>query len=103
MVPGATPIAKAPFRHSVKDNVESETQLRDLLKKGYIRPSKSPWGAPVLFQKKKVGSLRLCVDYKGLNKSSIKNKCPLPTFDKLVDQLSETKIFSNFDLNIGYN
>ena len=103
LVPGTTPIAKAPYRHSFKENVELETQLRDLLKKGYIRPSKSPWGAPVLFQKKKDGSLRLCVDHRGLNKFTIKNKYPLPIFDELVDQLSGAKMFSKIDLRTGYN
>ena len=83
--------------------MELETQLRDLLNKGYIRPSKSPWGAPVLFQKKKDGTLRLCVDYRGLNKSTIKNKYPLPIFDELIDQLSGAKMFSKIDLRTRYN
>ena len=80
-----------------------ETQLRDLLQKGYISTSKSVWGAPVLFQKKKNDSLRLCVDYRGLNKSTIKNKYLLPVFDELVDQLSGAKMFSKIDLKTGYN
>jgi hypothetical protein len=103
LVYDTTPIAKAPYRHSFKENVELETQLRDLLKNGYIRPSKSPWGAHVLFQKKRDGSLRLCVDYRGLNKATIKNKYPLAIFDELVDQLSGAKIFLKIDLRIGYN
>ncbi|MBE3102723.1 MAG: hypothetical protein IMZ40_00590, partial [Bacilli bacterium] len=68
LIVDAAPIARAPYRHSLTQNVELENQLKDLLNKGYIRPSKSPWGAPVLFVKKKDGSLRLCVDYHGLNK-----------------------------------
>lgn len=74
-----------------------------MLKSGYIRPSKTPWGAPILFEKKKNGSLRLCVDCRGLNKSTIKNKYPLPIFDDLVDQLSGTKKFIKIDLKTGYN
>ena len=71
-------VAKTPYRHSLAQNVELDNQLKDLLNKGYIRPSKSHWRAPVLFTKKKDGSLRLCVDYRGLNKLTIKNKflCP---------------------------
>ena len=74
LVSSVTPIAKAPYRHSFKEIVEFKTHLRDLLKNCHIRASKSPWGAPVLFQKKNDGSLRLCVNYRGLNKSTIKNK-----------------------------
>ena len=102
LVFGVAPIAKAPYRNYFKENIELEIQLKDLLKKGYIRPSKSSWGAPVLFLKKN-GSLRLCVDYRGLNKSTIKNKYPLSIFDELVDQLNGAKKFSKIDLKIGYN
>jgi hypothetical protein len=77
--------------------------LNDLLSKGYIRPSKSPWGALVLFVKKKDGSLRLCVDYRGLNKLTIKNKYPLPRVDDFFDHLHGSKIFSKIDLKSGYN
>jgi hypothetical protein len=80
-----------------------ESQLNDLLSKGYIRPSKSPWDAPILFVKKKDGSLRLCVDYCGLNKLTIKNKYPLPRIDDLFDHLHGSKIFSKIDLKSGYN
>jgi hypothetical protein len=80
-----------------------ESQLNDLLSKGYIRPSKSPWDAPILFVKKKDGSLRLCVDYCGLNKLIIKNKYPLPQVDDLFDHLYGSKIFSKIDLKSGYN
>ena len=83
LIADAAPIAKAPYCHSLAQNVELENQLKDLLSKRYIRPSKSPWGAPVLFVKKKDGLLRLCVDYRGLNKLTMKNKFPLPRVDDI--------------------
>ena len=73
------------------------------MSKGYIRPSKSPWGAPVLFVKKKDGSLRLCVDYRGLNKLTIKNKLPLPRVDDVYDHLHRSKIFFKIDLKSDYH
>ena len=103
LIADAAPIAKAPYCHSLAQNVELENQLKDLLSKGYIRPSKSPWGAPVLFVKKKDGSLRLCVDYRGLNKLTIKNKFPLPRVDDIFDHLHGSKIFSKIDLKSGYH
>jgi hypothetical protein len=103
LVADAAPIAKAPYRHSLAQNVELENQLNDLLQKGYIRPSKSPWGAPVLFVKKKDGSLRLCVDYRGLNKLTVKNKFPLPRVDDIFDHLHGAKVFSKIDLRSGYH
>jgi hypothetical protein len=78
-------------------------QLEELLKKGYIRPSVSPWGAPVLFVKKKDGTLRLCIDFRQLNKVTVKNKYPLPRIDDLFDQLKDAKIFSKIDLRSGYH
>jgi hypothetical protein len=78
-------------------------QLEELLKKGYIRPSVSPWGAPVLFMKKKDGTLRLCIDFRQLNKVTMKNKYPLPRIDDLFDQLRGTRIFSKIDLRSGYH
>src|SRR5215467_14677157 len=82
---------------------ELKKQLQDLLDKGLIRPSVSPWGAPVLFVKKKDGSLRLCIDYRELNKVTIKNKYPLPRIDDLLDQLSGSCVFSKIDLRSGYH
>jgi hypothetical protein len=73
-------------------------QLEELLKKGYICPSVSPWGAPILFFKKKDGTLRLCIDFRKLNKSTVKNKCSLPRIDDLFDQLRGENIFSRIDL-----
>jgi hypothetical protein len=82
---------------------ELKKQLQDLLNKGFIRPSCSPWGAPVLFVKKKDGSFRLCVDYRQLNKITVKNKYPLPRIDDLFDQLQGSQCFSKIDLRSGYH
>jgi hypothetical protein len=82
---------------------ELQMQLEELLKKGYIRPIVSPWGAPVLFVKKKDGTLRLCIDFRQLNKYTIKNKYPLPLIDDLFDQLRGEKIFSKIDVRAGYH
>ena len=78
-------------------------QLKDLLDKGFIRPSTSPWGAPVLFVRKKDGSLRMCIDYRQLNKVTIKNIYPLPRIDDLFDQLQGARYFSKIDLCSGYH
>ena len=82
---------------------ELKIQLQDLLDKGFIRPSASPWGCLALFVKKKDNSLRLCVDYRPLNAVTIKNKYPLPRIDILFDQLAGAKIFSKIDLRSGYH
>ncbi|KAL5821813.1 hypothetical protein ACOSQ3_023695 [Xanthoceras sorbifolium] len=82
---------------------ELKIQLQELLDKGFIRPSVSPWGAPVLFVKKKDGSLRLCIDYRQLNKLTVKNKYPLPRIDDLFDQLRGARVFSKIDLRSGYH
>jgi hypothetical protein len=82
---------------------ELKEQLQDLMQKGSIRPSASPWGAPVLFVKKKDGSMRLCIDYRQLNRAIIRNKYPLPRIDNLFDQLQGAKVFSKIDLCSGYH
>ena len=87
LAPGTEPVSKAPYRMAPVEMKELSTQLQDLLDRGIIRPSVSPWGAPVLFVKKKDGSMRLCIDYRELNKLTIKNKYPLPRIDDLFDQL----------------
>ena len=83
--PGITPISQAPYRMAPAELKELKVQLQDLLDKGYIRPSVSPWGAPVLFVKKKDGTMRLCIDYRQLNKVTVHNKYPLPRIDDLFD------------------
>ncbi|KAL8089187.1 hypothetical protein AgCh_038824 [Apium graveolens] len=87
LVPGAEPISKVPYRMTPLELQELKEQLQELLDIGFIRPSVSQWGAPVLFVKKKDGSMRLCIDYRELNKVTVKNKYPLPSIDDLFDQL----------------
>ncbi|CAH9096140.1 unnamed protein product, partial [Cuscuta europaea] len=103
LMPGTTPISKAPYRMAPKEMQELKEQLEELLEKGYIKPSVSPWGAPVLFVKKKDGSLRLCIDYRELNRVTVKNKYPLPRIDDLFDQLKGAGVFSKIDLRSGYH
>ncbi|XP_057960665.1 uncharacterized protein LOC131152809 [Malania oleifera] len=103
LVPGTTPISKAPYRMAPAELKELKEQLQELLDKGFIWPSVSPWGAPVLFVRKKDGSMRLCIDYREINKVTIKNKYPLPRIDDLFDQLQGTQIFSKIDLRSGYH
>ena len=88
---------------SSKELIELKRQLDDLLEHKFIRPSVSPYGAPVLFQNKKDGSSRLCVDYRALNQMTVKNKYPLPRVEELLDQLREAKVFSKIDLRSGYH
>ncbi|GJU65355.1 putative reverse transcriptase domain-containing protein [Tanacetum coccineum] len=87
LVPGAAPVARAPYRLAPSEMKELSEQLKELSDKGFIRPSSSPWGAPVLFVKKKDGSFRMCIDYRELNKLTVKNRYPLPRIDDLFDQL----------------
>ncbi|KAJ9557277.1 hypothetical protein OSB04_011891 [Centaurea solstitialis] len=103
LVPGASPIAKTPYRLAPAEMKEMMSQLQELLDKGFIRPSASPWGAPVLFVKKKDGSFWMCIDYRELNKVTIKNKYPLPRIDDLFDQLQGASYFSKIDLRSGYH
>jgi len=101
--PGTAPISRRPYRMPPNELAELKVQLQDLLNKGFIRPSSSPWGCPALFVKKKDQSLRLCVDYRPLNAVTIKNKYPLPRIDILFDQLAGAKVFSKIDLRSGYH
>ncbi|GJW49731.1 putative reverse transcriptase domain-containing protein [Tanacetum coccineum] len=103
LVPGVTPVAKSPYRLAPSKMQELSGQLQELQDKGFIRPSHSPWGAPVLFVKKKDGSLRMCIDYRELNKLTIKNRYPLPRIDDLFDQLQGSRYFSKIDLRSGYH
>nr|XP_027088732.1 uncharacterized protein LOC113710084 [Coffea arabica] len=102
LMPGMAPISKTPYQMAPAELKELKIQLQDLLERGFVRESDSPWGAPVLFVKKKDGSLRLCIDYRGLNEGTIKNKYPLPLIDSLFDQLQGAVVFSKLDLRQGY-
>ncbi|KAG8496931.1 hypothetical protein CXB51_008102 [Gossypium anomalum] len=102
LVPGTTPIFIAPYRMAPIELKEWKTQLQELMDRGFARPSFSPWGAPVLFVKKKDGTMRMCIDYRQLNKVTIKNKYPLPRIDDLFDQLKGASMFSEIDLRLGY-
>jgi hypothetical protein len=101
--PGTTPISKRPYRMPPVELAELKNQLQELLDKGFIRPSTSPWGCPALFVKKKDESLSLCIDYRPLNAVTIKNKYHLPRIDVLFDQLVGAKVFSKIDLRSGYH
>ncbi|KAJ0567124.1 putative nucleotidyltransferase, Ribonuclease H [Helianthus annuus] len=101
LIPGANPVAKAPYRLAPSEMREFSNQLQELLEKGFIRPSTSPWGAPVLSVKNKDRSFRMCIDYRELNKLTIKNRYPLPRIDDLFDQLQGAKCFSKIDLRSG--
>ncbi|KAJ3704742.1 hypothetical protein LUZ61_008447 [Rhynchospora tenuis] len=101
--PGTTPVAKAPYRMAPAELKELKIQLEELLEKRFIRPSTSPWGAPVLFVRKKDGTLRLCIDYRELNKVTVPNRYPLPRIDDLFDQLQGSQAYSKIDLRSGYH
>lgn len=103
LIPGATLVSRAPYRMSMPELTELKMQLQELLDKHYIHPSVSPWGAPMLFVKKKHGTLRICIDYRQLNKLTIKNKYPLPQTDELFDQVKDATVFSKIDLCSGYH
>jgi hypothetical protein len=103
LMPGAAPVSKASYRMSAPELKEFQLQLEELMKKGYIHPSMLPWGAPVLFVKKKDRTLRLCINFRQLNKVTVKNKYPLSRIDDLFDQLKDAKIFSKIDLRSGYH
>ncbi|GJT54364.1 putative reverse transcriptase domain-containing protein [Tanacetum coccineum] len=100
---GAAPVARAPYRLAPSKMKELAEQLQELSDKGFIRPSSSPWGAPVLFVKKKDESFRMCIDYHELNKLTVKNRYPLPRIDDLFDQLQGSSVYSKIDLQSGYH
>ncbi|GJR74056.1 putative reverse transcriptase domain-containing protein [Tanacetum coccineum] len=102
LILGAAPVARAPYRLAPSEMKELSKQLQELLEKGFIRPSSSPWGAPVLFVKKKDGSFRICIDYRELNKLTIKNRYPLPRIDDLFDQLQGSSVYLKIDLLSSY-
>ncbi|GJU05352.1 putative reverse transcriptase domain-containing protein [Tanacetum coccineum] len=103
LVPGAAPVAQAPYRLAPAEMQELSTQLQELSEKGFIRPSSSPWGAPVLFVKKKDGSFRMCIDYRKLNKLTVNNRYQLLRIDDLFDQLQGSRVYSKIDLRSGYH
>jgi len=103
LVPGTKPVSMAPYRMSASELAELKKQLEDFLDKKFVRPSVSPWGASVLLVKKKDGSMRLCIDYRQLNKVTIKNMYSLPRIDDLMDQLVGARVFSKIDLRLGYH
>jgi len=103
LVPGMKPVSMAPCRMSASELAELKKQLEDLLDKKFVRPSVSSWGASMLLVKKKDGSMRLCIDYRQLNKVTIKNRYPLPRIDDLMDQLVGTRVFSKIDLRSSYH
>jgi hypothetical protein len=103
LVPGTQPIHKAPYRMAPTELKELKEQLEELLDRGFIRLSVPPWGAPVLFVKKKDRSMRLCINYRELNRVTIRNKYPLPRIDDLFDQLKEASVFSKIDLWSRYH
>ncbi|GJR63230.1 putative reverse transcriptase domain-containing protein [Tanacetum coccineum] len=103
LIPGATPVARAPYRLAPSEMQELSNQLQELADRGFIRPSTSPWGAPVLFVKKKDGSFRMCIDYRELNKLTVKNHYPITRIDDLFDQLQGSSVYSKIDLRSGYH
>ncbi|KAF5817538.1 putative nucleotidyltransferase, Ribonuclease H [Helianthus annuus] len=103
LAPGAALIARAPYRLAPSELEELSTQLQELLDKGFIRPSSSPWRASVLFVKKKDGTFRMCIDYRELNKVTVKNRYPLPRIDDLFDQLQGSRYYSKIELRSAYH
>ncbi|GJR68941.1 putative reverse transcriptase domain-containing protein [Tanacetum coccineum] len=103
LIPGAAPVAWAPYRLALSEMKELSDQLQELSDKGFIRPSSSPWGAIVLFVKKKDGSFQMCIDYLELNKLTVKNRYPLPRIDDLFDQLQGSSVYSKINLRSGYH
>ncbi|GKE36518.1 putative reverse transcriptase domain-containing protein, partial [Tanacetum coccineum] len=99
----ATPVAKSPYRLAPSELEELSRQLKELQDKGFIRPSSSPWGATMLFVKKNDGSFRMCIDYRELNKLTVKNRYLLPRIDDLFNQLQGSQFFSKIDLRSGYH
>ncbi|GJT38434.1 putative reverse transcriptase domain-containing protein [Tanacetum coccineum] len=103
LIPGAAPVARTTYRLAPSEMQELSNQLQELAYQGFIRPSTSPWRAPVLFVKKKDESFRICIDYRELNKLTVKNRYPLPIIDDLFDQLQGSSVYSKIDLRSGYH
>ena len=103
LYPGSAPPCRAPYRVNPYEQQEIKSQVKDLLDRGLIKPSSLPYGAPVLLVKKKNGTYRMCVDYRALNKITIKNRFPIPRVDDLLDKLRGSTVFSKIDLKSGYH
>ncbi|GJS25561.1 putative reverse transcriptase domain-containing protein [Tanacetum coccineum] len=103
LILGVAPVARTPYRLAPSEMQELSNQLQELADRGFIRPSTLPWGALVLFVKKKDGSFRMCIDYRELNKLTVKNRYPLPMIDDLFDQLQGSSVYSKIDLRSGYH
>nr|GFB41223.1 putative reverse transcriptase domain-containing protein [Tanacetum cinerariifolium] len=103
LIPGTAPVARAPYRLAPSEMKELSDQLKELFDKGFIRPSSSPWGALILFVKKKDGSFQMCIDYQELNKLTAKNRHPLSRIDALFDQLQRSSVYSKIDMRSGYH
>jgi hypothetical protein len=101
--PGAKPISKTPYRMTTTEICELQMQLKELLDLGLIMPNLSPWGALVIFLKKKDGSLRLCIDYRDLIHATVKNRYLMPRIDDFFDQMKGAVVFANIDLQLGYH
>jgi len=97
------PFIRPIYKLTPKEQEEAEKQIKDLLAKGWIRPSQSPWAAPILFAPKPDGTLRMCIDYRGLNRLTVQNAYPMPRIDMLLDRLKDSKVFSSIDLQAGYH
>jgi hypothetical protein len=103
LMPGARPIAKSLYQMPSEELDELKKQLKKFLEQGFVRPSASPWGSPILFVEKKDGTKRMCIDYRTLNSMTIKNKYPLPRIEDLLDRLRKAKFVSKIDLRLGYH
>nr|GEU65383.1 hypothetical protein [Tanacetum cinerariifolium] len=100
LIPGVAPVARTPYRLAPSELKEFSDQLKELSKKGFIRPSSSPWGAPVLFVKKKDEPFRMCIDYQELNKLTVKNRYPLSRIDDLFDQFQGSSVYGHFEFQV---
>nr|GFC63867.1 putative reverse transcriptase domain-containing protein [Tanacetum cinerariifolium] len=103
LLPGAAPVVRTPYRLAPSELKELSHQLKELSEKGFIRMSSSPWGASVLYVKKKDGSFHMCIDYRELNKLTVKNRYPLSRIDDLFDQLQGSSVYFKIDLRSGYH
>ena len=101
--PGVELVNRPPYQLSPAEQDEMEEQVKDLLAQGFIKPSNSPYGAAILFVPKKDGRWRMCIDYRALNKQTIKDEFPLPCIDSLLERLGQARVFSKLDLASGYH